>query len=280
MTNTGRDRHGEGPTGIRLVLRRLAFPILMAYAFIPLTFLVPILDSTRESVFDLNTWFALLVYGITETGGTTGASIVGVLMLGVLVTRGGVSGRRRLIEAGVIACFVIILVGGGAAINEYVIKPMFEIPRPNIVYLAGADGSGPLGMPVSEFYALGKEERRKHLRAVLAAEPPPVPLHRLIREHWIESTGYSLPSGHAFSAMFFATFFLAMGLSWLSMPRLLFPYLLLPWAVCVCYSRLILRVHTATDISVGGLVGLLLGALAFVLVTAAIMRRTSTIPKT
>jgi phosphatidylglycerophosphatase B len=280
MINTERDRRGEDASGGRLALRRLALPILLTSAFLPLAFLVPILDSTRAPYFDLSSWFALLTYGITETGGTAGAFIVGVLMLVILITRAGVSRSRRLLEAGVIACFVIILVGGGAAINEYVIKPMFENPRPNIVYLAGADGAGSLGMPVSEFYALDKEERRKHLRAVLEAEPPPVSLHRLIREHWIESIGYSFPSGHALSAMFFATFFLAMGLSWLSMPRLLFLYLLLPWAVWVCYSRLILRVHTPTDITAGGLAGLLLGVLAFVLVTAAIIRRASATPKT
>jgi phosphatidylglycerophosphatase B len=105
---------------------------------------------------------------------------------------------------------------------------------------------------------------------VLEADPPAVRLHRLIRAHWIASSGYSFPSGHSISAMFFATFFLAMGLSWLSMPRLLLFYLLLPWAVGVCYSRTILQVHTPMDITVGGLEGLLLGVLAFVLVRACL----------
>jgi phosphatidylglycerophosphatase B len=192
-------------------------------------------------------------------------------MLLLLVTRAGISMMRRLIETGAIFCLVAILAGGGAALNEYIIKPTFEIPRPNLAHLAGANGSGPLEMSVNEFYTLGdKETRRRQLRAVLQADPPAVRLHHLIREHWIEETGYSFPSGHAFSAMFFATFFFAMGVTWLSMPRLLFFYLLLPWAVCVCYSRLILQMHTAADVSVGALAGLLLGALAFVLMRASI----------
>jgi phosphatidylglycerophosphatase B len=183
---------------------------------------------------------------------------------------------RRLIMTGAIFCFVAVLAGGGAALNEYVIKPTFEIPRPNIVYLAGINGSGPLAMPAREFYALDQNTRKKHLRTILETEPPVLPLHRLIRKHWIAATGYSFPSGHAFTAMFFATFFFAMGLTWLSMPRLLFSYLLLPWAVYVCYSRLVLQMHTTVDICVGGLLGLLLGVLAFVLVrisiTAAMLR--------
>lgn len=134
-------------------------------------------------------------------------------------------------------------------------------------------------MPAREFYALDQNTRKKHLRTILETEPPVLPLHRLIREHWITATGYSFPSGHAFTAMFFATFFFAIGATWLSMPRLLFSYLLLPWAVCVCYSRIILIMHTAADVAVGALAGLLLGASAFVLVRTsmtAIIHKAST----
>ncbi|MGH7600510.1 MAG: phosphatase PAP2 family protein [bacterium] len=271
-------RNGADSSNVGSVFRRFAFPILTTYVFLPLAFLIPGLDSTPEPYFDLDSWFALRVYDITETGGPAGASILGILMIVLLVTRAGISMTRRFIETGAIFCFVAILAGGGVALNEYVIKPIFEIPRPNIVYLAGIDGSGPLGMPAREFYALDQDTRKKHLRTILEAEPRVLPLHELIREHWIASTGYSFPSGHAFTAMFFATFFYAMGATWLSIPRLLFSYFLLPWVVCVCYSRIILRMHTAADVAVGALAGLLFGVLAFALVRASItasMRRTS-----
>ncbi len=270
MTNTRKARHGKSFSDAGPAQRRLTLSIVITYLFLPLTFLIPLAAPARESHFDLNSWFALLAYAFTETGGTAGASVIGTLLLLLLVTRAGVPGRRRRLEAGVIFSVVAILAGGGAAFNEYVIKPTFKMPRPHIRYLAGNEGSGPLGMTVNEFYALeDRETRRERLRTVLEADPPPVRLPRLIREHWIEVTGYSFPSGHSLSAMFFATFFMAMGLTYLSMPRRLFCYLLLPWAVCVCYSRFILGVHTPTDISVGGLEGLLLGALAFVLVKRA-----------
>lgn len=268
-------RNGADLSGLRPVLRRLAFPITVTYALILLTALV---ETMREFRFDLDSSLALWAYRITETGGPAGASVLGLFMLLLLVTRAGISMKRRLIETGAIFCFVAILAGGGAALNEYVIKPTFEIPRPNIVYLAGDDGSGLLGMPAREFYALAQGSRKKHLRKVLEAEPPVLPLHRLIREHWIAATGYSFPSGHAFTAMFFAAFFFAIGATWLSMPRLLFFYLLLPWAVCVCYSRIMLWMHTTADVAVGALAGLFLGALAVVLLRASMtanMNRTS-----
>jgi hypothetical protein len=151
----------------------------------------------RESHFDLDSSFALWAYRITETGGPAGASVLGLFLLLLLVTRAGISMKRRLIETGAIFCFVAILAGGGAALNEYVIKPAFASPRPNIVYLAGVDGSGPLGMPAREFYALEQDTRKKHLRTILETEPPVLPLHRLIREHWIAAMGYSFPSGQA-----------------------------------------------------------------------------------
>lgn len=266
--HNGIDGNGANLSGSRAVLRRLTFPILVTYALIPLLSLT---ETMRKSRFELDSSFAVWAYHVAETGGPAGASGIGLLLLLLLVTRAGISAKRRLIEAGAIFSCVAILGGGGAALNEYVIKPAFEIPRPNLVHLAGANGSGPLGMRVNEFYALGdKATRRRQLRAVLDADRPAIRLHHLIREHWIDETGYSFPSGHAFSAMFFATFFFAMGVNWLVMPRLLFFYLLLPWAVCVCYSRIILQMHTAADVSVGGLAGLLLGALAFVLVRASI----------
>ncbi|MCU7959823.1 MAG: phosphatase PAP2 family protein [gamma proteobacterium symbiont of Bathyaustriella thionipta] len=41
--------------------------------------------------------------------------------------------------------------------------------------------------------------------------------------------------------------------------------LLLPWALAVCYSRSLLRLHTPADILLGGLQGLLLGFIGWAL---------------
>jgi phosphatidylglycerophosphatase B len=245
--------------------------MLVTYALLPVTFLFPILDSTREPYCDLTSGVATASYWTTQSGGRIGAPIIGVLMLVLLITRHGISGGRRALEATLIVTVVAIIAGGGATLNENGVKEALKVPRPNIVYLAGTDGAGPLGMSSEEFYGRGdKKARSELLRKTMETEPPPVKLRPAIRDHWIEETGYSFPSGHAFTAMFFATFFLATGVSYVSTPRLRLFCLLLPWAVAVCYSRLILRVHTPTDITVGGLEGLVLGFVAFLLFRAVL----------
>ena len=100
------------------------------------------------------------------------------------------------------------------------------------------------------------------LTDVLRQEPPPVELSSLIENHWIEETGYSFPSGHSFSAMFLATFFVMTWASAITRKKYWIVYALLPWAVAVCYSRPILRVHTPMDITIGSLQGVLVGIAA------------------
>ncbi len=183
-------------------------------------------------------------------------------MLVLLITRNGISFPRRWKEASIIIFIVAICAGGGAIFNEHFIKAQLKVPRPNIIWLAGENGSGPLGVTAKEFYKIGnKEDRRTPLAKILANHP--LPLSPAIEAHWIEETGYAFPSGHSFSAMFFATFFLLFAATYLFTKRLWLFYLLLPWALAVCYSRPILRVHTPADITVGSLQGLIIGFLAW-----------------
>jgi len=249
------------------VVRWLAGPVLVIYAVLASSLWCPLIDSTRAPFFDLTSNFAMVVYWITQSGGKYGMPFLGVAWLTLLVSRPGISADRRTIECVLIVIVLAVCAGGGAMLNEHFLKTALQVPRPNIAYLAQPDGSGPLGMSSEAFYAQGdKAARRDPLREVLNAEPPPVPLAPLIKSHWIEETGYSFPSGHAFSAMFFAVFFAAMGISYLAGPRLWLMYLVFPWALAVCFSRPILRVHTPTDISVGGLEGIVSGFVAFLIV--------------
>lgn len=268
-----------GALALGRVFTQLAWPLLVAYAFLPATFLIPIIDSTRAPYFDLTSGVATVLFWAAQSGSVVGAPIVGSLMLLLLITRNGISGSRRILEAALVVGVVAICAGGGSALNEHVVKVAFKVPRPDIVYLAGENGGGPLGMSTAEFYARGdKEARTAILRKVLEAAPPPVPMSPAIREHWLKETGYAFPSGHAFAAFFFAAFFLATGVSYIATRRRWLFYLLLPWAMAVCYSRPILRVHTPTDITVGGLEGLVLGLAAFLLVRAGLTSRSKRFP--
>ncbi|MEE9356846.1 phosphatase PAP2 family protein [Candidatus Vondammii sp. HM_W22] len=154
----------------------------------------------------------------------------------------------------IIALTAGIFAGGGAIVNEHFLKTYLKVARPNIIWLAGESGSGPLGMTAEQFYEMGdKEARRSPLASVLQQDPKPILLTPSIEAHWVEETGYSFPSGHSFSAIFFATFLLMIGTTYLSIKRLWLFYFLLPWALAVCYSRPILRLHTPAGISIGGL---------------------------
>lgn len=245
---------------------RAGLPAIAAWSLIPMGLLIPEFNGARAADFDLTEIFFVSAYWLTESGGKYGATIVGILMLGLLVTRKRITHQRRLQETGIILSIVLIFAGGGALFNEHVVKAALKLPRPNIIWLAGEGGSGPLGMTAEQFYESGnKEVRSAILEKVLTTGSSPVPLSPSIEAHWIEETGYTLPSGHAFSAMFFATFFLLIGASYLTSRRIWLFYALLPWALAVCYSRPILKVHTPLDIMLGSFEGLVLGLVAWLI---------------
>lgn len=268
---TGANARGVAP--LRDVIRRLAPPTLVTYVLLVVLSRVPIIDSTTPPYVDLGAAAAQVPYWLAESGGTVGGPILAAIALLLLVTRPAVPGRRRGTEALALAMLVSIGAGGGAAINERGLKAALEVPRPNVVSLAGVDGNGPLGRTPAEFYALGdKDVRSDSLRAVLMAEPAPVDLIPSIREHWVHETGYSFPSGHAFSAMFIAVFFLAAALSYAAPGRGRLFHALLLWALLVGLSRPVLRVHTPMDVAIGAAQGIALGFLAFLALRVSLDR--------
>lgn len=255
------------------VILHAGVPVLLTWLLVSLSFLIPLLDSTKPPYFNLLQTIPEIAYWLSQSGGKFGATLIGVLMLALLVSRKGVNHNRRWKETGILFLIATIFAGGGAAFNEHIIKTKLKIPRPNIIWLAGIDGSGPLAMTAEQFYNSGnKEVRSQLLRETLRQDPTPVPLSASIEAHWIDETGYSFPSGHAYSAMFFAAFFLAIAVSYISTKRIWLFYALLPWALAVCYSRTILRLHTPADITVGGLQGLVLGLMAWI-ITRTLIRK-------
>jgi phosphatidylglycerophosphatase B len=246
-------------------LRSSARFIIPACAALPLTYLIPKLPLDGVA--------AVFAYWITESGSKFAVPVIAIVMTGIVVGRQGISGKRRLFETAAIVIVLSLVLGAGAYVNEHWIKPWFAVPRPNIVELADA---GALKMTVEAFYARpDKRIRSAHLRETLTDEQfRAVLLHPSIREHWIRESGFSFPSGHSLSAMLCATFFLAMGLELFRGRRRCPFYLLVLWAVLVCYSRPILRVHSTTDVSIGGLEGVVLGATSFILVRSILATTT------
>ncbi|HBP20251.1 MAG TPA: hypothetical protein DEA08_20985 [Planctomycetes bacterium] len=224
---------------------RVALPAcLAAWLCVLAGFLIP-------TELDRGGALAELAYWVSFSGKEL---LAGVGFLGALLLLAREGGRRRTPQVelfGVLFGFALFI-GGGALFNEYAIKRIAQVPRPYVLEL---ERTGLLGMSPSEFYALGgKEERRVHLRKVLTAEARP-DLRPRVREHWVIETGFSFPSGHSFAAFCCAAFFLALGLS---LPLRLKPllFVLPPWALGVCLSRIVLGVHSAKDVTLGSALGI------------------------
>jgi phosphatidylglycerophosphatase B len=253
---------------IRNVLPRLLLIVVPICALLPLTYVLPGLNPLKATTVDLTGPVAVAAYGISESASELGIPLLAVAVITILVSRSGISAKQRAVEAAAMAVVLLALLGGGSYLNEHVVKALYQTARPNILFLGKPPEAPALKLTVQEFYQLpDKATRSTHLAAVLTSNTfTACRLHHWVREHWIAETGFSFPSGHSFAAMMFATFSLAMALSHFSGPRLWLFYALLAWAVAACYSRLILCVHSPTDVTVGGIEGVALGIVGFLMV--------------
>ncbi|MCP3973196.1 MAG: phosphatase PAP2 family protein [bacterium] len=211
----------------------------------------------------LDTPFADVVVRITDTGGSAQMPWLVMLVLIVVVTRPGLTSKRRGLEAGLLVVATLVALLGGTLLNEHVVKPAFDIARPNIVELAESDALGS-GIPdAAAFYAVGNKEARREVLGERLPEVVSPALSDRVRAHWIHETGFSFPSGHSQSAMALTAMMAALGLVWLSGWRRALATIVLPiWAVAVVYSRVLLDVHNAVDTTAGTVMGFAWGLLA------------------
>jgi membrane-associated phospholipid phosphatase len=264
-----------GVDSLRAILRRLAPRLLPALAALPLAAVVPALDPYDLPQTSLAGPAADVALALSWSGGWLGIPLLAAALLLLVLGRPGAPPTQRRREVlGIVPALAVVL-GGGAWVNEHFVKERLRVPRPNLVELATRPEPHPiLGMSVAEFYALpGKQARSAHLRRVLTPRVAAgLGLSARVREHWIAETGYGLPSGHAFTSMATATFFVALALACTHGVRQRMFELLLPWAVLVAWSRTVLRVHSPADIAAGGLAGSLVGLVLYAAVRALLSR--------
>lgn len=233
--------------------------LFVAATLLPFTWLFP--------PFDLTAPLARVALWLSDSG-KLGMPIVCTLAVVLVVSRPALTGRARAQEFAAMALALVLFLGAGAFVNEYVVKPRLNSPRPNIEELAQL---GLLDLSPERFYAL-QGERSAYLRRVLEAVPDRLPMAAAIRNHWIEETGFSFPSGHSTAAMLVATFFACVAVSVVEGRRRWFLLALLPWAVLICFARPVLRVHRPIDVTVGGLQGIALGLLSYLFVHFVLAR--------
>jgi len=204
------------------------------------------------------------VVRVADTASWTQMPMLVVIAAVIITSRPGIPARRRAVEALVIAVVSIVALAGVAQLNEHVVKPALATSRPNLDQLAEAGALGPEIETGADFYALGdKQDRRDALAPLLDTVDEPA-LSPRVRAHWVHETGYTFPSGHATSSMTFATVLVALGFAWLSGWRQWLFAATPLWALCVVYSRPLLRVHRPIDVAVGTLQGIAIGLVAFV----------------
>lgn len=252
------------------VLAHAARWIVPAYALLFLPVFVDRLDPGVDPNFGLTGSLALIAWLFAESGQTFGIVTIAAVLLIVLVTRPGPSRRTRALEGALMVVVSLLTLYGGKLLNDDVVKPAIGEARPNIVELAELDL---LGMDVDNFYDMPISSRSEHLDSIKTDTGfGELVMRSEVRDHWVKETAFSRPSGHSLASMTFATFYLSIALASLSGWRRWMFHLLVPWAACVCLSRAVLQVHWPTDILIGGLAGIVVGVVGFLMVEFLLRR--------
>jgi len=264
------DPEAQRPPSAATVLKRTAMWVLPAYALLFLPLFVDRLDPGSEPRVDLTGTVALVAWLFAESGQTRGVVPIVAVLIVVMVTRPGPSQRTRVAEVVVLVVVSLLALYGVKLLNDHVVKPTIGVARPDIVRLAD---EGVLGMDVDTFYGLSEASRSEHLESIEDETGfGPIVMRTEVRDHWVEETAFSRPSGHALASMTLATLYLSMALTVLSGWRRWMFYLLVPWAVAVSLSRPILGVHWPADILIGAAAGMVVGALGYLLARFLLLR--------
>jgi len=206
-------------------------------------------------------WSAAFWLFISNSGGTLGVPLITIAFcLLISLHYKGWKSKMLMITTSLIA-FSIVL-GVFARLNEYFIKEKLKVERPNIKYLHENKA-----FDSKTFYAFEtKTERRRFIESFFENQNADYitfddeALHPKVLKHWLHETGYSFPSGHSVNAFLMCTLMAYIMLFIYSdFRRRLFFMLPFTWAILVALSRVILGVHSPTDITLGAFMGSIAG---------------------
>jgi phosphatidylglycerophosphatase B len=203
-------------------------------------------------------WFACF---LTESGS---AHWVAVPLLGcllILLVDPALAWKTRRRDAARLLAILLMVLPVVAVVNERILKPLVQRPRPSHLALAKAGYIADL----TAFYDMPRSERQALLaplaeKTAAQAAATRLQIDRRVLEQWVHETASTFPSGHALNA------FLAASLFWFAATtatatRRVVGLALLVWAAAVSLSRVVLGVHRPEDVIAGAALGISIAVL-------------------
>jgi phosphatidylglycerophosphatase B len=189
---------------------------------------------------------------VSDTGTEFGA-ILSTIMLGAWLAYKKRAKRNWLKTFFLFTLSMLLLLKLFSIVNEEVLKAGFRYPRPSLLYL---QSEGILN--VDSVYGFTERKKRSEYIRERIESAPAQSLNKLnshVLDHWIKTTGYSFPSGHAQHSFLLCSLIFAV-LAFNTEKKYLwitgFP---LFWALLVAVSRVGNGVHTPLDVTIGALIG-------------------------
>lgn len=192
-------------------------------------------------------------YWTTESAGRIGTIII-ILVTSVILTLQSSTVKEGIIDFIRIFVTLSVILSVFALLNEHVVKPILQVPRPSHRYIITQSKSE---AKLDSLYTLSTNHRRAFFKQLIDADTVSYKhWDERVLDHWLEEAGYSFPSGHSFNAFLLAGIlvfcmyhFVNRKIRWLCVV----PF---AWAVMVAVSRVAVGAHTALDVSIGSAIGL------------------------
>ncbi|MCD6066586.1 MAG: phosphatidylglycerophosphatase [Bacteroidetes bacterium] len=233
--------------------------VYTALAFLCILLLVIWLTPIAFTACSPGSYWCLIAYGFTTSGGAVGFFIL-LLLTGFFYTLSEKIFRQKVIIFFKSVISLILVFGALAWVNEHYTKPILKLQRPSHVYMLKQTH---IADKIDTLYTLGKKERGEFFAALVKDHIDAFKdIDARVQQHWIDEAGFSFPSGHTFNAFLFAMVIAYAIYFNRSRPKLrkLF-FLPFAWAAGVGISRVAMGAHTALDVSAGATLGILIGLL-------------------
>ncbi|SUO97201.1 phosphatase PAP2 family protein [Suttonella ornithocola] len=180
----------------------------------------------------------IILYFITETGSIPTAVIISFLLTFCLWRKLGKHHTWLILALSIISMTT-------TQITKSLLKNHFAEPRPYIAAMHQYDKTA-----IKKFYMSNKTQQQQEVATYYLHFDHKIP--HLLTQHRIKEVAYRFPSGHTIFVASWAFLFIAL------LPRKKISYFVIIWAALVMASRVLLGMHTPSDLAASVLLALLI----------------------